>query len=59
MVTPRLIIGSFFAGAGAAAVIIAAVFLTGQTFGQRCERLHPNADAATMESCIHQLSHQR
>lgn len=55
----RLIVSSFFAGLGATVAIVGLVLLSGQTFGQRCARLHPNGNAATMERCVFHLSHQR
>lgn len=44
-------------GLALSAIILLSVWLTGGTFGQRCERLHPNADALTLERCVYDLSH--
>ena len=45
---------AFAAGLGATVGIILLVFATGQTFGQRCERLHP-VDTAAQEACVDRL----
>lgn len=46
----------FFIGFGIAAAIILFVIATGQTFGQRCERMFPNASAYEHEACVDALS---
>ena len=43
------------AGFGATAALILAVFLTGSTFGQRCERAFPD-DPPAAERCVVDLS---
>lgn len=52
----RFCVGSFFGGLGVAAAIIAAVFATGATFGQRCAHAYP-ADAPRAMVCVDHLSH--
>lgn len=52
------LITAFAVGLGIGGALIAAVFATGATFGQRCERLHPNADASTIERCVDAMSHR-
>jgi len=42
-------------GALAFPVLIAFVFATGSTFGQRCERMHPN-DATARDACVERLA---
>lgn len=49
-------IKAFAAGFGAFVALVLIVFSSGQMFGQRCERLHPNGDARTIERCVAQLS---
>lgn len=43
-------------GVIAAILLIAFVFATGSTFGQRCAKAHPGADAATIDACVEALS---
>lgn len=43
-------------GFGAALAIILMVFATGQTFGQRCEKLYPHGTPAQIEMCVSTLS---
>lgn len=45
-------------GLGAAMAIIGVVFASGATFGQRCARLHPDGDPATIERCVSNLAHR-
>ena len=52
----RLFLISCGAGFGAFLALLLIVFATGQTFGQRCERLHPDGSAAELERCVTQLS---
>ena len=47
---------AFFGGFGAAVGIIIMVLLTGQTFGQRCDRMFPS-DPLAADRCVHQLNH--
>lgn len=47
------------AGVICAALLIGYIFATGQTFGQRCHKMHPTGDDATIATCVHQLSHQQ
>jgi len=35
-----------------AIVLTAFVFASGSSFGQRCSRMHPDGDAATMAACV-------
>lgn len=55
----RLFLTSLGAGFGAFLALLCFVFATGQTFGQRCERLHPNGGAAEIELCVTELSNGR
>jgi hypothetical protein len=54
MSTERLIASSFFAGLGATVALIAIVFATGSTFGQRCDRMFPDS-ALRAEACVQNL----
>jgi hypothetical protein len=45
-------------GAIGAVVLIAYVFATGQTFGQRCAKMHPNGDDLTIRRCVYDLKHE-
>ncbi len=47
MTAKELILGSIILSA----VFIALVFTTGNTFGQRCAKLHPNDDAK-QKACV-------
>lgn len=44
------------AGIGVGAVLIAAVCLSGQTFGQRCEKTQP-CNAVAQAECVRRLAH--
>ena len=44
----------FAIGFGVAAAILGSIFLTGQTFGQRCAAAYD--DPASAEECVHRLS---
>lgn len=48
----RLFLISVGSGIGVALALFALVVATGQTFGQRCAKLFPNGDAATIEQCV-------
>ncbi len=39
------------------AVLVIGVFASGSTFGQRCDKLHPNGTALERERCVTNLSH--
>jgi len=45
----------FFAGLGITSALFLAVWASGATFGQRCERLHPG-EAMAQEQCVDQLA---
>jgi predicted PurR-regulated permease PerM len=45
-----------FASFAVVLAILIFVFATGQTFGQRCERLFPH-DPAFQERCVHRLAY--
>jgi len=51
---PRLIASSFAAGIGATVALIAIIFATGSTFGQRCQKAFPD-DTARAAQCVHNL----
>lgn len=54
MSMPRLIVSSVAAGVGATVALIAIIFATGSTFGQRCQRSFPS-DPVRAELCVYNL----
>lgn len=55
--TMRLLI-AFAGGFGAFLALLLIVLATGQTFGQRCERMYP-ADPIAQERCVGDLANGR
>jgi hypothetical protein len=45
-------------GVVCAVLLIAYIVITGQTFGQRCAKMHPKGDGAAISRCVHQLRYQ-
>lgn len=52
----RAVLLGSLTGALLATVLAIAVFATGQTFGQRCERMNPGADGDQIERCVDALA---
>lgn len=46
----------FATGTVLAILIFLFVLATGQTFGQRCEKMHPNGDVRKIEQCVDALA---
>lgn len=55
----RCVKGGTVMGVICGALLVGYIFATGQTFGQRCHKMHPHGDDATISACVFQLSHQR
>lgn len=47
---------SFAAGFGGAVAVVGTIWLTGSSFGQRCERMYPD-QAKQIDLCIENLTH--
>lgn len=54
----KAITQGLIAGAACAILLIAYIIATGQTFGQRCARMHPNGDDLTIRRCVYDLKHE-
>lgn len=51
VVAQGVVMGCIFA-----VLLIVFIFVTGQTFGQRCHKLYPDGDEATVTACVHKLA---
>jgi hypothetical protein len=47
---------AIYFGFGAAGLLIVAVFLTGNTFGQRCAKIWPESSSA-WSNCVERFAH--
>jgi len=55
MTTIRFLTTAFLGGLAGTILLIAYIFATGQSFGQRCDRMFPN-DGARQELCVENLA---
>ena len=56
MTAPKVLASAVIAGLGAFTALFAAVWLTGSTFGQRCEALGHEWGGAQWEICVSALA---